>query len=375
MNIFIAQISRISATEPHNNQMNIPLMHCMKNLVGLIIIASFIACNNETNAPDVSNITVNLKVERFEQDFFAIDSNNTKAGLAQVQQKYPQFLPLFVNHVLGLGALTDSNELIQQGSKRFLHLNQPVYEASQKLYKNFSNTTEELSNGFRYVKYYYPSYQIPTIITTVGPMDALAPMSNNEPSPNYLGENFLAIGLQFYLGKDFAIYNDPGYISSIAPQYRSRRFSKEFIAADVFKLVIDDLYPDSSNRYPLIERFIEKGKRLYLLQQFLPATNDTLLIGYTGKQLKWCSENERSIYNYFIQQNLLFAIDPALTQNFTTDGPSTQGMPEDSPGNIGAYLGWEIIKAYIKKNPGINPDRLMLLSNKKIFDESAYKPR
>lgn len=347
----------------------------MKNLVGLIIIASFIACNNETNAPDVSNITVNLKVERFEQDFFAIDSNNTKAGLAQVQQKYPQFLPLFVNHVLGLGALTDSNELIQQGSKRFLHLNQPVYEASQKLYKNFSNTTEELSNGFRYVKYYYPSYQIPTIITTVGPMDALAPMSNNEPSPNYLGENFLAIGLQFYLGKDFAIYNDPGYISSIAPQYRSRRFSKEFIAADVFKLVIDDLYPDSSNRYPLIERFIEKGKRLYLLQQFLPASNDTLLIGYTAKQLKWCSENERSIYNYFIQQNLLFAIDPALTQNFTTDGPSTQGMPEDSPGNIGAYLGWEIVKAYIKKNPGIKPDRLMLTSNKKIFDESAYKPR
>ncbi len=346
----------------------------MKNLVCFILIASFIACNNETNAPDVSAIQVNLKVERFEQDFFAIDSNNTKAGLAQVQQKYPQFLPLFVNHVLGLGPLTDSNELIQEGSKRFLHLNQPVYQASQKLYKNFSSTKEALTKGFQYVKYYFPSYQLPSIITTVGPMDALAPMSNNEPSPNYLGENFLAIGLQFYLGKDFAIYNDPGYISSIAPQYRSRRFSKEFIAADVFKLVIDDLYPDSSNRYPLIERFVEKGKRLYLLQQFLPATNDTLLIGYTAKQLDWCKENERSIYNYFIQQNLLFEVDPALTQNFTTDGPSTQGMPEDSPGNIGAYLGWEIVKAYMKKNPAVMPDRLMLLSNKKIFDESAYKP-
>lgn len=347
----------------------------MKNLVCLILIASFIACNNETNAPDVSAIQVNLKVERFEQDFFAIDSNNTKAGLAQVQQKYPQFLPLFVNHVLGLGPLTDSNELIQEGSKRFLHLNQPVYQASQKLYKNFSSTKEALTKGFQYVKYYFPSYQLPSIITTVGPMDALAPMSNNEPSPNYLGENFLAIGLQFYLGKDFAIYNDPGYISSIAPQYRSRRFSKEFIAADVFKLVIDDLYPDSSNRYPLIERFVEKGKRLYLLQQFLPATNDTLLIGYTSKQLDWCKENERSIYNYFIQQNLLFEVDPALTQNFTTDGPSTQGMPEESPGNIGAYLGWEIVKAYMKKNPAVKPDRLMQLSNKKIFDESAYKPR
>lgn len=355
--------------------MNLPLVSNMKNLIPLFFIVTLIACNDQTNAPDVSGIKIDLKVERFEQDFFSIDSNNTKAGLAQVQQKYPQFLPLFVNHVLGLGPLVDSNFLVYDGSKRFLHLNQPVYEASQKLYKNFSSTTEELKNGFRYVKHYFPSYQIPTILTTVGPMDALAPMSNNEPSPNYMGENFLAIGLQFYLGKDYSIYNDPGYISSIAPQYRSRRFSKEFIATDVFTLVIDDMYPDSSNRYPLIERFIEKGKRLYLLNQFLPNNHDTLLIGYTGKQLSWCKENERSIYNFFIQQNLLYEIDPSRIQNFVTDGPVTQGMPEQSPGNIGAFLGWEIVKSYMKKNTAVTVPQLMKTSNKTIFNESDYKPR
>jgi hypothetical protein len=249
-----------------------------------------------------------------------------------------------------------------------------VYKQSQDLYKNFSSTAKELEDGFRYVKHYFPAYNVPSIITTVGPMDALAPMSNNEPSPNYLGENFLAIGLQFYLGKDFSIYNDPGYISSVAPLYRSARFSKEYIASDVFKLVIDDLFPDSSSRYPLIERFIEKGKRLYLLQQFLPNSNDTLLIGYTGKQLKWCKENERSMYNFFIQQNLLFEIDPALTQNFTTDGPTTQGMPEQSPGNIGAFLGWEIVKAYMQKKPSVTVAQLMRTSNKNIFNEADYKP-
>jgi hypothetical protein len=249
-----------------------------------------------------------------------------------------------------------------------------VYKESQKLFKDFSGTAKELENGFRYVKHYFPDYKVPTIITTVGPMDALAPMSNNEPSPNYMGENFLAVSLQFYLGKDFSIYNDPGYISSVAPQYRSARFSKEYIAGDVFKLVIDDLFPDSSSRYPLIERFIEKGKRLYLLQQFLPNSNDTLLIGYTGKQLKWCKENERSMYNFFIQQNLLFEIDPALTQNFTTDGPTTQGMPEQSPGNIGAFLGWEIVKAYMQKKPSVTVAQLMRTSNKNIFNEADYKP-
>lgn len=346
----------------------------MKKLLPILLLISISACNNVNNAPDVSHIKIDLKTERFEQDFFAIDSNNTKAGLFQLEQKYPVFLPLFVNHVLGLGPVNDTNELAFEGSKRFLNLNQVVYKESQKLFKDFSGTAKELEDGFRYVKHYFPDYKVPTIITTVGPMDALAPMSNNEPSPNYMGENFLAVSLQFYLGKDFSIYNDPGYISSVAPQYRSTRFSKEYIAGDVFKLVIDDLFPDSSSRYPLIERFIEKGKRLYLLQQFLPNSNDTLLIGYTGKQLEWCKENERSMYNFFIQQNLLFEIDPALTQNFTTDGPTTQGMPEQSPGNIGAFLGWEIVKAYMKKKPSVTVAQLMRTSNKSIFNEADYKP-
>ncbi|MFY7840990.1 MAG: hypothetical protein ACOVP7_11980 [Lacibacter sp.] len=346
----------------------------MKKLLPFLLLISISACNNGNNAPDVSHIKIDLKTERFEQDFFAIDSNNTKAGLIQLQEKYPVFLPLFVNHVLGLGPVNDTNELAFEGSKRFLNLNQVVYTQSQRLYKDFSGTAKELEDGFRYVKHYFPDYKVPTIITTVGPMDALAPMSNNEPSPNYMGEDFLSVSLQFYLGKDFSIYNDPGYISSVAPLYRSARFSKEYIAGDVFKLVIDDLFPDSSSRYPLIERFIEKGKRLYLLQQFLPNSNDTLLIGYTGKQLEWCKENERSMYNFFIQQNLLFEIDPALTQNFTTDGPTTQGMPEQSPGNIGAFLGWEIVKAYMKKKPSVTVAQLMRTSNKNIFNEADYKP-
>lgn len=354
--------------------MNIPLVNSMKNLLPLFLIVTLIACNDKTNAPDISGIKVDLKVERFEQDFFAIDSNATKQGLSQLQQKYPTFAALFINHVLGLGPVNDSNTLVFEGSKRFLHLNKPVFEASQKLYKDFSGTAEELTNGFRYVKHYFPSYAVPNIITTVGPMDALAPMSNNEPTPNYIGENFLAIGLQFYLGKDYSIYNDQGFISSIAPQYRSRRFSKEFMASDVFALVIDDLYPDSSKRYPLIERFVEKGKRLYLLNQFLPNSHDTLLIGYTGKQLDWCKDNERSVYNFFIQQNLLYEIDPERLRNFVTDGPTTQGMPEQSPGNIGAFIGWEIVRSYMKKNPSVTLPQLMKASNKIIFNESDYKP-
>jgi hypothetical protein len=206
-------------------------------------------------------------------------------------------------------------------------------------------------------------------------MDALAPMSNQILTPNYIGNNFIAVSLQFYLGKDFGIYNDPGYVSSVAPLYRSRRFSKEYMSTDLFTLVLDDLYPDSSNRLPLIERFVEKGKRLQVLHQLLPKTPDTVLIGYTKAQLNWCADNERPVYNFFAQQNLLYERDLSLTQNYINEGPFTQSMSEASPGNIGAYVGWQIVKAYLKKKGTVTPQELMKTSAKRIFETSNYKPK
>lgn len=336
----------------------------------------FFSCNNKVNGPDVTGIQVSLEWKRFDKDFFSIDSNQTREGIAKLAELYPGFTDLFVNDILGLGKISDSNQLAFTGTKRYLHLNQKLFDTVQLVFRNTKELEASLQKGFQYVKYYFPAYQIPEkVYTVIGPMDALPPLSNGEPSPNFMGTGFIAIGLQFYLGQQFSIYNDPEYAAAIVPQFRSRRFSKEYIPADVFKLVIDDLYPDNNTRLPLIERFVEKGKRLYLLKQFLPASNDSLLIGYTGNQMKWCKENERSIYNFFTQQNLLYEIDPSLTQNFLTDGPFTQGMPQESPGNIGAYLGWSIVKSYMEKNRSVSCAEMMAKPAKEIFSASAYKPR
>ncbi len=348
----------------------------MKKIICLFIsYLVLISCNNQIKSPDISNISLELSFKRFETDFFKIDSNNIQQSLLQLEKKYPDFLPLFISNVLGLGPLLDTNQIAIEGTKRFLSLNKRIHDTANLVFGNMPDIKKELTDGFKHLKYYYPDYKIPAVITTIGPMDGLAPMSNQILTPNYIGNNFIALSLQFYLGKDFGIYNDPGYASSVAPLYRSRKFSKEYLTADVFTLVIDDLYPDSSNRLPLIERFIEKGKRLQVLKQFLPNTADTVLIGYTKAQLNWCNDNERSIYNFFTQQNLLYERDLALTQNFTNEGPFTQGMPETSPGNIGAYVGWQIVKSYLKKKEIVTPQDLMKTSAKRIFETSAYKPK
>jgi hypothetical protein len=360
----------------HTTNLNLCRYRSMKKVfTPFIIIYTFSACNNTSNSPDMSNIKVDLQFKRFDEAFFKLDTNNLQQSLAGLQTQYPQFLPLFVSNVLGLGPMVNSNQLINPGIKKFLQLNKTVYDTSVIVHGNLQQFKKEMEDGFRHLKYYYPAYAIPQVIATIGPMDALAPMTNQTLTPNYMGTDFIAVGLQFYLSKEFSIYNDPGYVSSIAPQYRSKRFSKEYMTAEVFSLIIDDLYPDSSNRLPLIERFVEKGKRIQLLQTFLPNKADSILTGYTKAQLNWCNANERSIFNFFTQNNLLYERDPALTQNFINEGPFTQGMSEQSPGNIGVFVGWQIVKAYLNKTGKITPDALMKTSAKTIFEKSAYRPR
>ena len=54
-------------------------------LVAFVFIAGFLfsGCDDSPAKPDVSHIKVNLKMQRFEKDFFALDTNNLDKGFDQ----------------------------------------------------------------------------------------------------------------------------------------------------------------------------------------------------------------------------------------------------------------------------------------------------
>src|SRR5205085_1175191 len=110
-------------------------------------------------------------------------------------------------------------------------------------------------------------------IPVVGPMNSredLARMQGGDYTPNFLGPGLLGISLQFYLGRDFSLYSNEYFVNQVAPLYRSRRFSGEYITADAMKLIVDDLFPDHSRSLPLLEQMVEKGKQWWLLDKFMP---------------------------------------------------------------------------------------------------------
>ena len=345
----------------------------MRKILGISLIALLATgCGRkEKGAPDISGVKVDVKLGRFDRDFFALDTSNFWPSLRALNKKYPEITGIFIQNVLGLDSSSS-----EAGIKHFIKLSQNLHDTVNAVFRNTDDIERDFKKGFGYVKYYFPGYKTPAnIITIAGPVDAMA-QSLSGPTPNFLGPDFLGISLQFYLGKNFSVYNDAFFIENVAPGYRSRRFSKEYLVADAMQLIVDDIYPGKSGGKALIEQMVEKGKRWYLLDKFLPHIADSAKTGYTQAQLDWCKENEGLIWTYIIKNEDLYSLIPSVIQTYIGEAPYTPGFsPEYSPGNIGAWIGWQIVKKYVSKNSGLSPDEVMKTDPKKILDEAKYKPK
>ncbi len=335
--------------------------------IGLVLLfsISLFACKSKKGIPDVSRIKADISLERFDQDFFSIDTNNIPFGLQKIQQEHPGFYWDFMREILGVnGSDTSLNTLLI--TKDFLRGYLPVYDSLQLTYKKTDWLEKELKKGFQFVKYYFPTYKTGNVILFVGPFD----------SPGVAAtRSGIAIGLQQYAGKDFSVYQSvPG--QELFPLYISRRFAPEYITANCMKAVAEDIFPDQSRGKPLIEQMIEKGKQWWLLDKFLPATPDSIKTGYTQQQLKWCRENEGLIWSYIVKNEDLNSLNTAVIQTYMGEGPFTQGFSQEfSPGNIGQWIGWQIIKKFVAKNPGMKPADVMKTEARKILEEAKYKPK
>jgi hypothetical protein len=346
----------------------------MKKTISIFLsLVILVSCNN-SEAPDVSDLKVDVIVQRFDRDFFAIDTNRILPSLQQLYSKYPSFLGDYFQNILGLPPVNDTSTATMAAIRQFLSDYKPVKDSAEKLFKNIDNVEETIVENLKYVKHYFPKYQLPRkLITFIGPMDAYFEGSLGGYG-DVITNNALAIGLQLHLGKDFSLYkSEMG--QALYPAYISRRFTPEYIPVNCTKNIIDDIFPDQSGGKHLIIQMVEKGKRMYLLDKLMPHTADTLKTGYTQSQLQGCYNNEGLIWNYFLTNGLLYNNDPGMIKNYIGESPNTPEFGEGAPGNIGLFTGWQIVKKYMDKNPTVSLGILMQTDSKKIFEESKYRPK
>ncbi|MEZ4886566.1 MAG: hypothetical protein R3E32_17675 [Chitinophagales bacterium] len=348
----------INAYKPVLASINFFLLICL-----LIFTVFFNACQTTKEKPDISNIDVNLSFKRFEQDLFNIDTTNYEKGLDELSQKYPNYFNFYVEKLMNFGAI-DSARSYQNAMIPFLKNKdiQSLYDTAMVKYPNLEGLKKEFTTAFQYTKYYLPEVQIPTVYTHIAEFG---------PAAATYGSNILAINLDMYFGKDYPYYKSIGI-----PTYLSQRFEEPYIIPNTLKAYFQELYPQSNEYNLLIDFMIQEGKMLYLLDIVLPDTPDSLKIGYSQEQLKWCKGSEPMMWNFFVEGDWLFSPKYREFQKFLNEAPTTSGMPPESPGKTAIWVGWQIVRKFMEKNPDITVAELMKLQDGQVFLQKAgYKPR
>jgi gliding motility-associated lipoprotein GldB len=328
-----------------------------------LFILTFLSCKQGTK-PDVSDIKLDIKIERFDQDLYNNKSKDLKQTDALLQKKYGAFYDDYVHRMVG--NYNYSNEEILATlfkDKAYYDLNKEV----DSVFPNLAPVEKDLTQTFRYIKYYYPNARVPQFIAFMSGFAVQTP----------IGDHYMGIGLDMFLGKESKFYR--AIVESV-PLYLSRRFAPQYIVPRVTETYArEELFAERDEDRTLLAKMIHNGKILYFMDQVLAdGVPDSVKIGYTSKQVDWCKTFEGDIWAYYLQSNLLFETDYQKIQVLLSEGPFTPGLGErnESAPKLGVWTGWQIVRKYMQENKNVTLQQLMAEKDaQKILQASKYKPK
>ena len=294
-----------------------------------------------------------VKIADYGQALFALDPLNMKAGLDSLSGKFRFFI----------GDDLDTLKVIQIREFIMDPFNRELAGKCREVYPDLVFLENDLTKTFGNIKIHYPAFRVPEVYTYVSGLLYESPVE-------YI-DSVMIIGLDMFLGWDYTQYRAAGI-----PVYLTRRMEPRNIIPECSRQIAFSMVPENIQPKTLLDFMIFHGKILYAMDLFMPGTADSLKIGYTNNQMKWCSENEAEIWRLFIDQEMLYRSDAFLNSRFIQDGPFTAGLPEGSPAMLGRWIGWQIVRSFMKKNSGADLNQLFkLVDSQQILSESGYKPK
>jgi hypothetical protein len=131
--------------------------------------------------------------------------------------------------------------------------------------------------------------------------------------------------------------------------------------------VLGDITGDS-----FLSQMIYYGKLRYMIDAMMPEAEDHLKIRYTKDEYEWALASEDDIWLYIMDMNWVYSTDIKVLVRFFEEAPTTVGI-EESPGRIGQFMGWQMVRQYMDKNEDVSILQLLNETNESKFLKT-YKP-
>jgi hypothetical protein len=188
----------------------------------------------------------------------------------------------------------------------------------------------------------------------------------------YPTDRDLGIGAEWFIGPQHRVIS---YLDPVSfPQYVKERMRPDMLAPGAVKGWLMVHWLSDTRGEDLLTDLVEVGKVMALLEAVMPGTDPALRFAFTPEQLKWCEENEYSAWQRIVTDELLFSKEEKVISRIMNDAPFTNGFPRESPGHIGEWIGYRMVRSYMDENPDVSFAQLFAVKDPKAI-LNTYKPR
>jgi hypothetical protein len=328
-------------------------------LAGLIFLIT--GCSKNPYKADISSEDLQIKIKRFEIDLFDTDLDSIEESIPGFYREYGDFFDLFNYKIINIGGAGQST--YPEYLKIFLtdYLNNEVYKETIETFPDLDDLERELTLAFRYYHHYFPEKAIPEVITYVSRFNQSV----------VTAEGIIGIGLDKYLGRDCDYYRQLGL-----NQYYILNMNRDKIPSDCMTAWALSEYEYNDSTDNLLSNMVYNGQIMYWVKSMLPDEPDSLIMGFTADEMKFCRNNEARMWEYLVENKLLFETNRATIRKFTGVGPFTKDFTNESPARAAVWLGWRIVEAYARNNHDQSLSQIMEQRDyQKLLTLSKYNPR
>jgi hypothetical protein len=302
-----------------------------------------------------------LKISRFEKDLFSANIENIEKEVPKLYAKYGELFDLYNHKVINLGSYKNPKypALLKQFiTDYYMNLN---YKKVIQVFPDVNQLEAGFSNGFSNFNKYFPNKKIPHLYTCISGWNQSV----------FTSDTILCVALDKYLGRNCDFYEKLNL-----DQYLRYSMQKEYILPDAFRTwAYTEFEFNDSLHNNVLDNILYEGKVIYFVKQMLPETEDSIILGYSKNQMKWCANNSKGMWSYLAEHKLLFSTDYLTIHKLVYPGPFTKFFTRESPGRAAVWLGYQIILAYMDNNENVSMQQLMDDNNyQKILKMSKFKP-